>query len=93
VVNTLPSGRTDDGCRADDATTRNAAGDYTYVIGTESQRATIDRIPGVTFLPFATDGERHADRRSGCRRRGHGRLLPAHLGLPLTALTSNGCPS
>jgi hypothetical protein len=55
VVNTLSSGQTDYGCRADDATARNAAGDYTYVIGAESQRATIDRIPGVTFLPFATD--------------------------------------
>lgn len=55
VANPLPSGRTDYGCRADDATARNAAGDYTYVIGSESQRAAIDRIPGVTFLPFATD--------------------------------------
>lgn len=55
VVNTLPSGQTDYGCRADDATARNAAGDYVYVIGTESQRAAIDRVPGVTFLPFATD--------------------------------------
>ena len=55
VVNTLPSGQTDDGCRADEATARNAAGDYTYVIGAESQRAAIERVPGVTFLPFATD--------------------------------------
>ena len=55
VVNTLPSGRTDNGCRTDDATARNAAGDYTYVIGAESQRAAIERLPGVTFLPFATD--------------------------------------
>ena len=55
VVNTLPSGQTDYGCRADDATARDAAGDYTYVIGTESQRAAIDQVPGVTFLPLATD--------------------------------------
>lgn len=55
VVNTLPSGQKDYGCRDDDATARDAAGDYTYVIGTESQRATIDRVPGVTFLPLATD--------------------------------------
>lgn len=55
VVNTLPSGQTDYGCRSDDQTARNAAGDYTYVIGTESQRTAIDRVPGVTFLPFATD--------------------------------------
>jgi hypothetical protein len=55
VVNTLPGGQTDYGCRADDTTSRNPAGDYTYVIGTESQRAEIDRIPDVTFLPFATN--------------------------------------
>jgi hypothetical protein len=55
VANKLPSGQTDYGCRADDATARNAAGDYLYVIGTESQRAAIDRVPGVTFLPFATN--------------------------------------
>lgn len=55
VANTLPSGQTDYGCRADDATARNATGDYTYVIGTETQRPAIDRVPGVTFLPFATD--------------------------------------
>ena len=30
-----------------------AAGDYTYVIGGESQRAAISRVPGVTFLPFS----------------------------------------
>lgn len=55
VANTLPSGQSDYGCRADDATTRNAAGDYTYVIGAESQRAAIEGVPGVTFLPFATN--------------------------------------
>lgn len=55
VVNTLPSGQTDYGCRSDDATARDAAGDYTYVIGTEAQRAAIERVPGVTFLPLAAD--------------------------------------
>ncbi|MBO0821065.1 MAG: hypothetical protein J2P26_09475 [Nocardiopsaceae bacterium] len=54
VANQLPGGRTDYGCRADQATRLNAAGDYTYVIGGESQRAAISRIPGVTFLPFST---------------------------------------
>jgi hypothetical protein len=53
VANKLPGGGTDYGCRADEATTLNAAGDYTYVIGSESQRAAISRIPGVTFLPFS----------------------------------------
>jgi hypothetical protein len=55
IANKLPGGGTDYGCRADEGTRLNAAGDYTYVIGSESQRAAISRVPGVTFLPFATD--------------------------------------
>jgi hypothetical protein len=55
VANTLPSGQSDYGCRADDQTALNTAGDYTYVLGAESQRSAIDAIPGVTFLPFATN--------------------------------------
>ena len=54
VANKLPGGGTDYGCRADEATRLNAAGDYTYVIGSESQRAAISRVPAVTFLPFST---------------------------------------
>ena len=54
VANQLPGGGTDYGCRADEATRLNAAGYYTYVIGSESQRAAISRVPGVTFLPFST---------------------------------------
>jgi len=54
VANKLAGGGTDYGCRADAATTLNAAGDYTYVIGSEAQRAAIGRVPGVTFLPFST---------------------------------------
>ena len=54
VANKRPGGGTDYGCRADEATRLNAAGDYTYVIGSEAQRAAISRVPGVTFLPFAT---------------------------------------
>jgi hypothetical protein len=54
IANKLSGGGTDYGCRADEATRLNAAGDYTYVIGSESQRAAISRVPGVTFLPFAT---------------------------------------
>jgi hypothetical protein len=54
VANKLPGGGTDYGCRADEATTLNAAVDYTYAIGSESQRAAISRVPGVTFLPFST---------------------------------------
>ncbi len=54
VANKLPGGATDYGCRADEATKLNAAGDYTYVLGSESQRAAISRVPGVTFLPLST---------------------------------------
>lgn len=54
VANTLANGTTDYGCRADDATKVDANGDYTYVIGTETQRAAIERLPGVTFLPFSS---------------------------------------
>ncbi len=53
VANKLPGGGTDYGCRADKATVLNVAGDYTYVIGSESQRAAISRVPGVTFLPLS----------------------------------------
>jgi hypothetical protein len=54
VVNQLPGGRVDYGCRADETTKLNAAGDYNYVIGSEAQRAAISKIPGATFLPFSS---------------------------------------
>lgn len=54
VVNRLPDGTTDLECRYDDQTKLNAANEYTFVIGTESQRAAIEQIPGVTFLPFSS---------------------------------------
>ena len=54
VVNQLPGGGTDYGCRPDEATKLNSEGYYTYVVGTEAQRAAIEQIPGVTFLPFST---------------------------------------
>lgn len=53
VVNKLPGGRLDYGCRADEQTKVNADGDYTYVIGSEAQQAAISRVTGATFLPFA----------------------------------------
>jgi hypothetical protein len=46
---------TDPGCRADDVTKLDKDGYYTYVVGTEAQRAQIETIPGVTFLPFSAD--------------------------------------
>jgi hypothetical protein len=53
VVNTLPSGKPDYGCRHDTSTQLDRRGYYTYVVGTEAQRAAIQAIPGVTFLPFS----------------------------------------
>ncbi len=47
------TGGTDAGCRADDQTKLDAAGEYAYVLGTEAQRATIASVPGATFLPFS----------------------------------------
>jgi hypothetical protein len=54
VVNHLPDATTDVGCRYDAQTKLNAAGQYTFVIGTESQRGAIEQIAGVTFLPFSS---------------------------------------
>jgi hypothetical protein len=45
VVNDLTAGKTDYGCRADQATKLDAAGNYTFVIGSEAQRAAINRVP------------------------------------------------
>jgi hypothetical protein len=41
--------------RNDEQTVLDRDGHYTYVVGTEAQRAAIERIPGVTFLPFSAD--------------------------------------
>jgi hypothetical protein len=54
VVNQLPGGGVDYGCRYDSKVALDRRGDYTFVVGTEAQRATIERIPGATFLPFST---------------------------------------
>jgi hypothetical protein len=54
VVNQLPGGDVDYGCRADEATKLNPAGKYNYVVGSEAQRGAISKIPGATFLPFSS---------------------------------------
>ena len=54
VVNSLPDGTSDYGCRADDHTGLDSDGRYSYVVGGESQRQAIEQVPGVTFLPFST---------------------------------------
>lgn len=58
VVNHLPDGGVDYGCRHDDTTTLDSGGYYTYAIGTEAQRASIEQIGGVTFLPFSSQQPR-----------------------------------
>jgi len=54
VANRLPGGKTDYGCRDDDSTAVDAAGNYSYVLGSESQRAAISAVRDATFLPFQT---------------------------------------
>jgi hypothetical protein len=54
VVNDLPDGQVDYGCRNDEQTALDRNGYYTYVVGTESQRAAISQIRGATFVPFST---------------------------------------
>lgn len=53
--NRMPDGFYDDGCRDDDQTAVNAQGFYTYVVGTESQRAQIETMPAVTFVPISSE--------------------------------------
>jgi len=61
VANPLPDGTVDTGCRTDHDTRLAADGTYTYVVGTEEQRATVESVPGVTFLPLsaATPTDKH----------------------------------
>jgi hypothetical protein len=53
VANQLPGGTVDYGCRYDSQVRLDWQGDYMFVLGTEAQRAAIERIPGTTFLPFS----------------------------------------
>lgn len=53
VVNVLEDGSVDYGCRYDDEVALDAAGYYTVVVGTEAQRARIEAVHGVTFVPFS----------------------------------------
>ncbi len=58
VVNHLAAkqlwgGPVDWGCRNSDQTNVSSDGEYTFVVGTEAQRAAIEKIPDVTFLPFS----------------------------------------
>ena len=51
--NQLPNGSYDNGCRDDSQTQVDPRGFYTYVVGTESQRAQIETIPSV-FVPISS---------------------------------------
>jgi hypothetical protein len=53
VVNRLPDGKVDEGCRYDSQVKLDQNGYYTIVVGTETQSAAIERIPGATFLRFS----------------------------------------
>jgi hypothetical protein len=54
VHNRMPNGSYDDGCRDDAQTHVDAQGFYTYVVGAESQRAQIESMPSVTFVPVSS---------------------------------------
>lgn len=54
VVNKLPDGSTDYGCRYDGNTRLDPDGYYTFALGTEDQRAAIEQNPWVTFVPLST---------------------------------------
>lgn len=53
VVNRLVRGRPDYGCRDDNQIAVDKLGDYTVVVGRESQRSQIERVPNVTFIPLS----------------------------------------
>ncbi|WP_121704645.1 hypothetical protein [Streptomyces sp. E5N298] len=61
VANPMPDGTVNTGCRTDSDTRLTADGTYTYVVGTEQQRTTVESVPGVTFLPLsaATPTDKH----------------------------------
>ncbi|WP_395575863.1 hypothetical protein [Streptomyces sp. BK79] len=61
VANPMPDGTVDTGCRTDSDTRLAADGTYTYVVGREEQRTTVESVPGVTFLPLsaATPDDKH----------------------------------
>ncbi|RZU49521.1 hypothetical protein EV385_1274 [Krasilnikovia cinnamomea] len=58
VVNELPDGSVDPGCRHDDAAALDARGYYTFVLGTEAQRPAVQALPGATFVPFSLEHPR-----------------------------------
>jgi hypothetical protein len=51
IINNLPGGGQDLGCRADNATKLDAHGRFTYVIATQEQQQKVSRFKSVTFVP------------------------------------------
>lgn len=51
IINTLPNGGQDVGCRADSQTTLDSKGRYTYVVAAQSQKRAVSRFDDVTFIP------------------------------------------
>lgn len=53
VLNKLPNGATDPGCRADNETVIDGKGRYNYVVARERQQRLVDRWQAATFVPTA----------------------------------------
>ncbi|WP_036372168.1 hypothetical protein [Micromonospora sp. ATCC 39149] len=53
VINRFPEGPASYGCRYNDETRLDRYGYYTFVLGTEGQRAAIEAIRTATFVPFS----------------------------------------
>ena len=53
--NRMPNGSFDYGCRNDQQTKLDSDGYYTYIVGTEDQRAQIDAIPAANFVPLSAE--------------------------------------
>ena len=51
VINKLPGGQVDEGCRADNATKLDRYGRFTYVIAAQSRAQQVSRWPDTTFIP------------------------------------------
>ena len=55
VFNVEPDGSTENGCRTDEQTNLDSAGNYTYVLAGPTQRDRIREIPGATYVPISRE--------------------------------------
>lgn len=51
IINNLPGGKQDLGCRADNETKLDRQGRYTYVVASQAQKQAVSRWKKTTFLP------------------------------------------